>query len=530
MSQPAPVPVPDGNVRAAASLSPPGGSAPAFWQKPNLYGYPAVLLGIAAFPLVNVLSSELAGISLAVLGIGFGLAGLVMWLLFRQRGPTAALVGLAIGAAMLFGLLGDVNRKELAQKATTVAENLAESEKTLKTIQEEKANLEELKKEPEKLRNEAKEKEDQAREEYKKAKEALDKGVEEKKDAEKARQEALGKLEEAKKKEKDLETKQKDADKKIEELKQMEKQFGKIKKGTEEAQKEFQKEKDTLAKQMEKVKEEAAKEIEKAKEMLEKAKEERQKAEEALKMLMAKVKSATGDQRVKAMKSLGTLGLSAPPMVVRAICEVALDPNENVKKEARFALQKVRPQLFVPVVMLLSIQYNQPGLDPTVFSHVKRLEEKPSESEPTIPIFLGQLQKFLDVKNPTEADLETAKLFISATGKIGQTDSAALDLLGKVAGYKLTPSKDGEEEVRQSARTALFQIGTAKTEVRKQIIPHLSAGLNEKKAELRKQACEWLGAYGPDAKTAIGELMKLTSDTEAAVKDAAEKALKQIQK
>lgn len=506
--------------RAMPAVFRPSSSGPALWQQPSVFGAAAVGIGIAAFPVAAVFGSEYAGLALAGLAAVLGAAGTVLYFLYRVPSPVLALIGLAIGGAIAFGLAQDIKRADMVRQANSVADTLAQVEKTQAEVEALKNKTDELKKqaddafskaeeqpkESKKILDQATEKEEKAKKDYEKAKDALDQVVVEKQKAEQ--------------KEKDALAKEKDIDKKIEGLAQLEKDAQKADKDAKAAQAKASKDK-----------EEVDKKLDEAKKLLDEAKETQKKTEDAVKLLMSKLKDPDPAQRIKATQGIAKLGPDAPPAAAVALCEATMHPDMKLKQEAFLALHKVRPDLYVPVVTLVkSLKFNQDGVNVEVFAAAKKLGDLGKAAAPTAPIFGNLLTAFLDLKTPTAADVDTAKFLLTGLGKIAATDPETITMLGKVAVYKIDMTKEGEDALRHEARTMLFQMGTSDAPLRKQVVPLLAAGLKEKKVEHRIQICEWLGSYGADAKPAVPELEKLLADGDMTVNIAANKALNEIKK
>jgi hypothetical protein len=495
----------------------------ALWQQPTLYGAAAVGVAIVAFPLTTILGSVIVGMALAGLAIALGIVGLVMYVASQLPSPLLGFIGLAAGIATLFGLIQDNKRAELIQRASSIDAERAELEKKHNEVEKLKKLADADMKTAEELRKDAKELSD-------KAEDAPLRAAQEKKKAQELRDQATQAEIKAKETLAKVTAESKEAEQKKAELEKLKDKVADEEKTAKKAKQDA----DVALEKLKKEKELVDSEKDKAKELLDKAEETQKKIGEAVKILMSRLKDPDPAKRSKAVQAIAQLDSNAPIEIAYAVCEATITTDEKFRKDALFAVQKVRPKIYFPVVGLpgdAKAMFMQEGINSEYFKLAMQLGELGKEAAATTPILANYLNTFLGLKVPTDADVETAKFLVTAFGKVTPADAAGVNLLGKFAAYKATPPKDGESGLRQEARERLFEIGKITAGLRKQIAPLLSAGLKEGRADYRKQVCEWLAAYGPDAKMAAAELMNLAkSDPDAAVKAAAEKALQQVQK
>jgi HEAT repeat protein len=71
-----------------------------------------------------------------------------------------------------------------------------------------------------------------------------------------------------------------------------------------------------------------------------------------VKALLAQLRSKDAGVRIRAVQALGEKGDDAKP-AVRALCSATLDTSAKVKQAALEALEKVRPDLYKPLVVVL---------------------------------------------------------------------------------------------------------------------------------------------------------------------------------
>jgi hypothetical protein len=199
---------------------------------------------------------------------------------------------------------------------------------------------------------------------------------------------------------------------------------------------------------------------------------------------VARLKSGDDEGRVKAAGELADMGTRALP-AARALCEAATDRSARVAHAALEALEKVAPDLQEPVFLLL--------VDEKVENHQKALSKLSSladRARPAEPVLFHQLAQYRDLLTAYRSrDLAVLviPLAMQALAKIAPDDPQVVKSLGDLASLSLTEpvrvysagNRWAKTPFRDEGLRLLGEVGEARPEQRKQIVPLLVAFLRE---------------------------------------------------
>jgi hypothetical protein len=243
-------------------------------------------------------------------------------------------------------------------------------------------------------------------------------------------------------------------------------------------------------------------------------------------------------ERVRAATELGKLKERGRP-AARALCEAAVDPSEAVRQAALEALEKVRPDLYRHVLVLL--------VDADPYKNTQAsgaLQAMREDAQAAAPMLLAHLRwhggppratrdTIFGVKQPR---WDLARADIAALTKLDPTNPEFVKLLTDLSGPLPANTPFYGAQLQSHAVAALGEIGKNHPEQRKRIIPALIAAVGEEDrgwvfdTQRRLAAIGALGSFGPDAKEAVPALKKLMLHPQDVIRHAASSALEKIER
>jgi HEAT repeat protein len=223
----------------------------------------------------------------------------------------------------------------------------------------------------------------------------------------------------------------------------------------------------------------------------------------------------------------------------RALCEATVDPSEAVRRAALEALEKVHPELYKRVVVLL--------VDANPHNHTQAsgaLRGMGKDAEAATPVLLAHLRLHSGPPRPNQDTIfglkypyaDSARADIGALAKLAPTDPEVIKLLMDLSEHLPANNPFYGGQVQLSAVEALREIGKNYPEQRKRIVPALIAAAGEEDrrrgfgAQQSLAAIRALGDFGPDARAAVPALKKLKLHPEDAIRQAASSALEKIER
>jgi hypothetical protein len=226
------------------------------------------------------------------------------------------------------------------------------------------------------------------------------------------------------------------------------------------------------------------------------------------------LKSKDPKVRLKAAEECGSLGEAAAPLS-KELCDVVLDPNQQVALAAFTALESVRPDLYKPLALLLidKDRYNREA-------GAMRLGKLGEDGKPATAILVNVLKQSVSVQVPQlmPVDLQV----YAALGKIGADDPDTVKAMKLLAG----PANSSTRH-RYQAIGFLAQWADKDEERRKEVLPLVKAGFDNADTLI---ACITLaGAYGELSKELLPTLKKFKLSGDAAIREAATKAVAAIE-
>jgi HEAT repeat protein len=247
--------------------------------------------------------------------------------------------------------------------------------------------------------------------------------------------------------------------------------------------------------------------------------------------------------RLQTAEALGKMGVDAKPAAAKALCEATMDQSPQVRAAALDALQKVWPEIYKPLSTLIldkekekreaaikEIGLMGPDAAPaaTVLAGVLRKELAGSQ-----PSYVrrgitrpGRLPTYLPVHRTTGFRLEpTAEAAFNALQAIKPQDNASLQILITIA-----KPLNKLPAARLEAIKTLNIIAGDDESIRKKVVPVLRANLLQPDNEELVTTCiELLGNYGKVAAVALPQLKTFKLSTVEAIREAANKAVDQIE-
>jgi serine/threonine protein kinase/formylglycine-generating enzyme required for sulfatase activity len=249
--------------------------------------------------------------------------------------------------------------------------------------------------------------------------------------------------------------------------------------------------------------------------------------------LVAALKGKDKAERVKAAEKLGSLGEKAGG-VLRALCQAALDPDDEVKGAALDALEKLSPALHGPVLTLLVDRDRDKHL--AAISTIARLKDGGAPAAPVLATYCAK-------QMPFNFDVKGIAFALFALHRIAPHDPLTLESALRLADWR---QKDGRpnDRVPLSPQTRYLGMAVAANlamrdpAMREKVVPILLSVLEEAaKGRLPFAAPQddvlflavWgLVAFGDDGKVALPLLKKLKLHENARCRVTAAAALRQM--
>ncbi len=208
-------------------------------------------------------------------------------------------------------------------------------------------------------------------------------------------------------------------------------------------------------------------------------------------------------ERIKGLQGLAALGQKAES-AARAICQATLDPVPKVYTAALDTLAKVRPDLH-PSVLVLRVDNNSQNVVGAL-SAIGAMRERGNAA---VPVVVSVIER-----DGGRGGLECLR-------SISRDDPSILPML-------LSWTRDSH--IRPFVIPHLGDLGAARPELRRKIMPVLAADLASSLATARLAAIHELARFGSDASGYLPTLRKLRFDADAGVRQAAEVAIPAIEK
>lgn len=218
--------------------------------------------------------------------------------------------------------------------------------------------------------------------------------------------------------------------------------------------------------------------------------------------------------RLKAAEECGSLG-EAAALLSKELCDVVLDPNQQVALAAFTALESVRPDLYKPLALLLidKADYNREV-------GAEKLGKLGVDGKPAAAILVNVLRQSVSAQYPqvTRVDLQV----YAALRKIGADDPDTIKAMKLLAG----PANSSTRH-RYQAIGFLAQWAGNEEERRTELLPLVKAGFDNADTLI---ACITLaGAYGELSRELLPTLKKFKLSSDAAIREAATKAVAAIE-
>ena len=254
--------------------------------------------------------------------------------------------------------------------------------------------------------------------------------------------------------------------------------------------------------------------------------------------LLKDLKGKDPKKRLIAAQDLGKLGEKAPFEVRQALCLALLDRNESLMKAALDSLQKIDPEFYRPLAIVLlnrsgNAREDQADVRRAVIE-VGELRERGSAAEPVLVALLKQSftagEPLLD--RPARYDETVCEAVMEALRKIQPRDLGTFSHLAHLT----SPSANQYAHVRVDALISLRYFAanydrdeSVKEEIRRKSYQLFKGALNDPDPECVSQAARFVGEYGPEAKDALPILKKLKFSNNEAVRGAANAAITRIE-
>jgi hypothetical protein len=267
--------------------------------------------------------------------------------------------------------------------------------------------------------------------------------------------------------------------------------------------------------------------------------------------LESKLKSNDTREKIQAAKKLGSMGDIAKSSA-GALCLVVLDRSPQASQASLEALEKVRPDLYKPIVTLLNDKQESNKI-----TAINELGILGVEARPAVPIIVHCLRKALAqgqasktstpvikglpprtiIKRPTTIP---GKMEEGNENVIGVTGIAAacLDAIEKIVPTDQEPIKvlvglagpsNRDEKVRLSTLRTLGRLGTTHKEHRSLIMPVVMDGLRSPSKNIKLASIHIAHDFGKDASASTAQLRKLKLADDERVRDKANAALDRIE-
>jgi hypothetical protein len=241
------------------------------------------------------------------------------------------------------------------------------------------------------------------------------------------------------------------------------------------------------------------------------------------------------EDRIRAANQLARMGPKGKA-AARALCEAALEDKGEGRQAALEALEKVHPELYKHVLVLLVDQEFRNHVNAS--QGIGRLKE---EGAPALPILLDHIQKCLsDQREPPLASVyNTTSLLdadLRALVEIAPNNQEVwkclVDMLKSEPGHRLYSRFEGAR-ARTVAAECMTKVGKDNSAARSVFVPPLIKATNVTIYDQRDKATclaaiRTLGSFGPAAKDAVPTLKKLKIDTDERIRRAASQALEAI--
>lgn len=221
--------------------------------------------------------------------------------------------------------------------------------------------------------------------------------------------------------------------------------------------------------------------------------------------------------RLKAAESLGKKGQDAAP-AARALSDAILDLSPQVATACLEALEKVRPDLYKPLSVLI--------LDKDSNKHLMAIREfglMGEKATPVVSVLLFRLRQQLSTRGKFSRGLsQLEEAYFTALQQINPDDAETLKIYMVVAGPL---NKDGYTRIQ--AIGFLNNWAAGEETRRRQLLPFLKAGLDDPICQL--DCIKILGTYGAIAKDFVPLLKKLKLSKEEKIREAAGAAVDKIE-
>jgi HEAT repeat protein len=245
-------------------------------------------------------------------------------------------------------------------------------------------------------------------------------------------------------------------------------------------------------------------------------------------------KGKTAKDKVTAAEAIGKMGDDGSKAAGQ-LCAALLDLTPSVRVAAIEAIEKVRPDLYKPLVVIIT------GTDAKatskdqkkIIAAVNELGLLGEKATPTVPVLLTKLRAELaagKVTDFTEMSLyyrsSVSGACFEALEKIAPNDAETQKIILALAGPTTRHAA-----ARASAIKAAGRMGQADPSFRKKAVPVIAAGLSitDKANHIQLEAIQALGQFGKDATDALPPLKKLKLSSDEKVREAATAAIDKIE-
>jgi HEAT repeat protein len=252
--------------------------------------------------------------------------------------------------------------------------------------------------------------------------------------------------------------------------------------------------------------------------------------------LVRDLKSENRAARIRAAEELGKMKEQGKP-AARALCETALNTDQELRLAALEALEKIHPSLYKSVATLLldREQHNQAQA-------ARAIKLMGQEGNAATPVLLSHLKASYTPRQevngrffPGNVNEHLAVMDMAALQAVAADEPETVSLMIELATFEGQFGEGGQ--IRQAAIAALAELAKKQRDRRPAIVKALVAA-----AQFQSRVAGWqdqqtciaainaLGAIGPDARQAIPELKKLKLSPDKSIREAASAAVEQIEK
>jgi hypothetical protein len=252
--------------------------------------------------------------------------------------------------------------------------------------------------------------------------------------------------------------------------------------------------------------------------------------------LVRDLKSETRGDRIRAAGELGRLKEKGRP-AARALCELALNADLDLRQAALEAMEKVHPSLYKSVATLLldREQHNQ-------LEAAQAIKEMGQEGNAATPVLLSHLRANCPARQeggarfvPRNVNEHLAVIDMGALQAVAANEPETVKLMVELATFEGQFGEGGQ--IRPAAISALTELATKQRDQRPAVVKALMAA-----AQFQSRVGRWqdqqtciaainaLGAIGPDARQALPDLKKLKLSPDMSIRQAASEAVEKIEK